>query len=236
MELSSSRQAILSLVESMLDQAILTPSDLRRYVTSAENQFDPEFVRQDLEEWYRNLGIESIIGRKFSISPCPFSRAEIAEAHQNHQTILCVPQNVTRSELGELFRMDNWALHDQLVTPATEKKDCWFKTSMDLRPIHLNKTGMEIKHLFADEGKLHFSLERYLVFIARIKHLTCQTPDQEYWIWLPRKAYDRSGMLIAGFDRYGSFNVHGWMPQFSASFVGARYGLLPSSADGSEGG
>jgi hypothetical protein len=91
------------------------------------------------------------------------------------------------------------------------------------------KTGVEITREFEDQKKVLFSLERYLVFIARMRYLSATTPDSEYWIWLPHGRYDRSGMLIAGFDRYGTFNVHGWMPQFCASFLGARYGSLPEN-------
>ncbi len=227
--LTDTRRAVLSLVESMLDQGVLTTLDLRRYARGPEDQYEPEFIRQDLENWYRSVGIESIIGRKLSLSPCPFTRDEIVEAQQNQELLLCIPQGVTRSEFGTLFRINSWALDDPLVTLTTEEKDVWFRTSMSLRPQYLNKTGVQIKQLFEHEGKLHFSIERYLVFIARVRFLTNHTPDQQYWIWLPRGAYDRSGLLIAGFDRYGSFNVHGWLPQFSASFVGARFGVFPKS-------
>jgi len=227
--LPGTRQATLSFVEEMLNQGVLAPTDLRQYITEPQDPFDPESVCQDLAKWYRDMGIESVIGRQLSLSPCPFTRDEIVEAYQQQEIILCVPKGVSRQELGKLFRIDSWALHDPLVTPATEKQDRWFRTSMSLKPSYMNESGVRIRRLFEDEKKLHFSIERYMVFIARIRHLTNHTPDQEYWIWLPRGAYDRSGILIAGFDRYGSFNVHGWMPQFSASFVGARYGFPPKS-------
>lgn len=226
-DLARTKQEFLSLLEAMIKQGILSPQEMNRYVKPLEDTADPEFIRQDLEEWYRNLGIESILNREFSLSPCPFTREEIEEVHRNTEIILCVPANVTREELGKLFRLDSWAIHDPLVARGTESADFWFRTSMSLQPGYLYQTGIQIKHLFLDEGKVHFSLERYLVFVARIRHLLKQTPDSQYWIWLPHRAYDRSGMLIAGFDHYGSLSIHGWMPQFSASFLGARYGLAP---------
>ena len=190
---------------------------------------DPEFIRYEFEDWYRKMGLESITGKKLTISECPFTREELEKAVEQREMILCVPKGVTREELGKLFRIDSWSLHDSLVTLATEEEDCWFRTSMSYVPGFMKKTGVEISYQFEDEHKLNFSLERYLVFIGRMRYLTGKTPDLEYWIWLPRGRYDRSGMLMAGFDRNGVFNVHGWMPQFSASFLGARYGVRPES-------
>jgi len=225
--LEKTRKEVLTLVETMLHQGILSQQELSRYVKPITDSHDPEHVRRELEDWYRNLGIESITKTKFSLAPCPFTREEIEAAHNNGEVILCLPAHVTRAELGKLFRLESWALHDPLVSSGTEESDFWFRTSMEMQPGYLYQTGVQIKHLFRDEGKTQFSLERYLVFAARVRHLTHQLPDAQYWIWLPHRAYDRSGMLIAGFDRFGSLSVHGWMPQFSASFLGARYALAP---------
>lgn len=226
-ELSQTRQGTLSFIEALLYQKVLSFQDLNRYIKPIKDIYDPEFVRQDLETWYQNLGIESIINKSFFLSPCPFTRDEIEQAHQQQEIILCVPEGVTRQELGKLFRLDSWALHDPLIKSVVEEKDFWFKTSQNMQPHHMNMTGTQIKHLFEDEGILHFNLERYMIFIARIRYITKQTPDAQYWIWLTHVPYDRSGMLIAGFDPNGSFNVHGWMPHFSASFLGARSGFAP---------
>jgi hypothetical protein len=225
--LHDTEASFLETLESLIQNKVIKASKLRKFLTLEDDLNDPEAIRLDLENWYRNLGIEAIIGRKFSLSSCPFAAEEIKAAKEENNIILCVPQDVTREQLGVLFRIDSWALHDPLVAVATEKEDFWFETSMSLSPNYLKQTGVDVCHQFEDQGKLHFSLERYLVFIARVRYLLKQTPDLEYWIWLPRGRYDRSGMLIAGFDRYGGFNVHGWMPQFATSFVGARF-CLPS--------
>lgn len=222
--LPSTKRHFLAMLEYLLDSRIVTSSEISRYLVGRDgDQSDPEQVRIELEEWYRHLGIESIIKRKFSLSPCPFSATEISKAVDNDEAILCVPAGVDRRQLAELFRMHSWALTDPLVTPATEPEDLWFRTSLAPQPSRLKGTGLDIKHV-AEAGLIHFSLERYLVFSARYLALQKRLPDDQYWIWLPHKAYDRSGMLMAGFDRFGSLSVHGWMPQFSASFLGARYG------------
>lgn len=225
--MENTKQCVLSLLEQLISQRVIQPSDIKRYVRDTVSATDPEYIREEMEKWYRNAGIEAIIGRKFSLAPCPFSETEIMEAQLNQELILCVPKGVTRQELGKLFYIDNWVLHDPLVTRVTEKEDTWFRTSMSMTPSHMKQTGLEVFHEFEEEKKLNFSLERYLVFIGRVRYLTGETPDSEYWIWLPHGRYDRSGMLIAGFDRNGTFNAHGWMPQFSASFLGARFGIPP---------
>lgn len=228
-ELHGTKSHVLTLLDLLLERGVLSRRDLARYVGTRDNLCDPETVRQEIEDWYRSLGIEQILDQRFSLSQCPFSEAEIRDAGENNETIICVPKGVTRQQLGTLFRLHTWALFDPLVTLAAEPEDLWFRTSLSLQPSYLNRTGIEIKHLFESEDKIHFSLERYLVFHARVRHLTNRRPDNQYWIWLPHRAYDRSGMLMAGIDRNGALSVHGWMPQFSASFLGARYGLPPKS-------
>ena len=90
-------------------------------------------------------------------------------------------------------------------------------------------SAKEVRRMFEDEGKLGFSLCRYLIFVSRVKFLTGKWPDQNWWTWLLSYKYDRSGYLIAGFDREGKFSVHAWMPDFKAKFVGARYLYLPEN-------
>jgi len=223
--MENTKQKFIGLIEEMLGQKIITFYDLKKYVKDLKDLTDPVFVKYEMEEWYKNMGLEHITGRKLSLSDCPFKQEELEEAYEKGEIILCIPEGIKREEFGKLFRLDSWALYDPLVTPATEKEDCWFRTSMSLTPVYMNSTGVDVSRDIEDQNKLNFSLERYLVFIGRMRYLTGKTPDLEYWIWLPRGRYDRSGMLIAGFDRNTNLNVHGWMPQFSASFLGARFGI-----------
>ena len=178
--------------------------------------------------WYFGLGIESVIGRKFELSHCPFSDSEVLEANTNNEIILCVPKNVNRKQLGELFRLDSWALADKLVKDSIEREDFWFKTSKQMIPNKMRQSGIATLNEINKNKQVHFSIERYLVFLATMKTITGEYPDREFWVWMTGSRYDRSGMLIAGFDRHKNFSVHGWMPQFEASFVGVRYGVLPS--------
>lgn len=225
--MENTKKQMLQLIDNMLTANVIQGTDLKRFTVIDNSPEEPEMIRLELELWYKGMGIEQITGEKLELSSCPFTREEIIEARESGDIILCIPKGITREQIGQLTRITSWALHDQLVTAATEQDDCWMRTSASLTPSHIKKTGIEVSHLFEDEGKYNFSLERYLIYIARIRFLTGKTPDSEYWIWLPRGRYDRSGMLIAGFDRNGGFNVHGWMPQFSVSFLGARYGIPP---------
>lgn len=217
--MENSKNQMLKLIDNMLNANVLQRTDLKRFTANLEHSpDDPEMLRLELESWYRGMGVDQIIGRKFELSPCPFTSEEIRSSRENGEIILCFPKGITREQIGELTRISSWALKDPLVTAATEQEDCWIRTSAALSPSLMKHTGLEVAHLVEDSGDLNFSLERYLLFVARVRFLTGNTPDSEYWIWLPRGRYDRSGMLIAGFDRNGCFNVHGWMPQFSASF------------------
>lgn len=188
---------------------------------------DPILVKKEMERWYIGMGINDIIGTTLSIDDCPFSKEEIELAHKNDEMILCVPKNVDRKQFGKLFRIENWALEDPLAEAAMEKNDLWFKTKANPSPEFVGERGIDITRKLRSERKVLFSLEIYLVFIARYRFLFKTIPDNEFWVWICKGKYDRSGMLMAGFDRNRRFSVHGWMPQFTASFLGARYGELP---------
>lgn len=223
--MENTKKSIIKLIDELIDEKELDLSDFRKYAEDVRNIASPKNLKWEMEQWYRTLGIEYLTGEKFELSECPFSEEEIIRANENNEMILCVPKGITREVLGQLFHIESWALHDPLVTPATEQEDCWFMTSMKPIPEKLNVSGLDVSRQIEDENHLNFSLERYLVFIARMRYITGKTPDSEYWIWLPVGRYDRSGMLMAGFDKLGRFNVHGWMPRFQASFLGARFGI-----------
>jgi len=193
---------------------------------------EPILLKKEMENWYIGLGINDITETAFSLDDCPFSKEEIDLAIKNEEMILCVPKNLTKKQLGKLFRIESWAFEDELVEESREKNDLWFKTEANPSPGFIRENGIDVTRKFRRERKVLFSLEIYLVFIARYRFLFNQTPDSEYWIWICKGRYDRSGMLIAGFDRNKKFNVHGWMPQFSAGFLGARYGVLPKKNNG----
>lgn len=228
------KAGMISCLDYLISEHEIKAEELRRYLNHKTDCTEPEQVRQDLEEWFRCAGFEQITGRKMELSECPFSRDELALAAQNNEIILCIPHDMTRSEIAKLFHFENWAVTDELVTLVTEKKDLWFKTKAELKPTDLKVSGLELSEKIKEENLVPFCLERYMIFVARIRYLYGVTPDREYWIWLPAGRYDRSGMLIAGFDRFQKFNVHGWMPQFRASFLGARYGVYPKDSDAGE--
>jgi len=224
----SSKEQILNLIQAMIADCILKPQDLSRFVPSVTDPFDPEFIREEIEKWYINIGIEEIIGRKILLSRCPFNRNEIEEASQRNEMILCVPKGVTSKQLGYLFRFSSWVFEDTMVTSSIEKEDFWFRTPKTFEPPdeYCNKKAKQIRRIFEDEGKLGFSLQRYLVIVARIRCLTGRLPDMRWWTWLLNNKYDRSAYLLAGFDPNGKFSVHAWMPDFKAKSLSARYAVI----------
>lgn len=221
------KKHILQFIQSLLDDGALHPQDINSIIQKERGDFEPENVRQEIENWYIGLGIETIIENKFRLSPCPFTKQEIEIANKNNEIILCVPSGLTRQDLGKLFRIDCWALGDSLYAERVYKEDFWFRTPMTFEPPYIAMSAKEARRIFEDKDKLGFSLSRYLVYLARVKYLTGKWPDQKWWTWLLAYKYDRSGVLIAGFDSEGKLSVHGWMPNFKAKFVGARYLMVP---------
>ena len=223
--MDNTKKNLLKMVDLLISNGEMNPSEISRYTKKAFDLTDPEDVRCEMEEWFIAAGIEQVTKRKFSLESCPYTKEEIIKIKENNNILLCIPKKTSREELGELFHINTWALADKLVTRVEEEKDFWFYTSKDLTPKWMKKTGVEVANLIDDNNYVHFSLERYIVFLARMRYLTGHVPDSEYWIWMTSGRYDRSGMLMAGFDRLENFSVHGWMPQFSSSFLGGRYGM-----------
>lgn len=211
------------LLEFMCQEKKISAIDLAKLNYGKQNLYDPESVTAEMQAWYISLGIEQVTNRSFSLEPCPFSREEIKELYKNNEMLICIPKNVTLKEMARLFRLETWAVEDPLVVSKPEKQDLWMKTSSAAVPQFMGNSGIEIKQLAEEKNWISFSLNYYMVFIARYQYLFRQNPDYRYWIWLPKGRYDRSGMLIAGFDINNNFNVHGWMPHFTASFLGARF-------------
>ena len=221
------KRNIIHFIKSLLNDGSLHPDDLNFIIQRNMNHLEPEGLRQELENWYKGLGIEIITGQKFHLSACPFTKEEINKINENNEIILCAPAGVSRQQLGKLFRINCWALEDSLYPEKVRKKDFWFKTLMTFKPSYVNLSAKEIRRIFEDENKLGFSLSLYLIFLTRMKFLIGKWPDQEWWTWLLAYKYDRSGFLITGFDSQGKFSAHGWMSDFRAKFVGARYLTLP---------
>jgi hypothetical protein len=221
------KEQALTLIQALVDDQVVTPQDIARFATSTGDLTDPEYLRQDMENWYRTLGIEAVTGQRFTLKKPFFTHQELVEAYEQQEMIVCVPQGITRQQLAKLFNLSSWACDDELVTRTTETEDFWFKTRCSLVPDHLDKTGTEIRRIFEREGKLGMSLERYMAFVARTRYLTGKTPDLKYWVWLTRGRYDGKGMLIAGFDSSCKFSVHGWLPSFHAPLCGSRYVAIP---------
>ena len=64
---------------------------------------------------------------------------------------------------------------------------------------------------------------RYLAFVLTYRHLTNEYPDYRQWCLLVGGHYDRSGISLVGFDKFGNFGHHGWMKNFKAKMSGGRY-------------
>lgn len=221
------RDKALSLVESLLHEQVITPQDLASFTKDVGDPFDPEYIRQEMQTWYRTLGIEVVTKSKFTLKRPPFTREELMEAHEQGEIVLCVPQGITLCQLGTLFNLSSWAFQDELVSDTTEVEDFWFKTKSSLLPDDLNKSGVDVKRTLERENKLGMSLHRYMVFVARIRYLMGEHPDIKHWIWLTRGRYDQKSMLIAGLDAHLKFSVHAWLPHFQGKLCGVRYAKIP---------
>lgn len=213
----------INLVMQLIKDGIVVKSDLTRYLQNNETVSSPERVRDEMEAWYKNMGIETLTGSPFRLKLPYFTEEEIQRLENNGEVLLCLPGGIDAVILGKLFHMDCWAFHDPLVTLKTEHDDFWFSMKKSFEPEFADQPANEIAKRYKDSGKLNMSIERYMVFIARMKYLTGDYPDISYKTWLPNTRYENKGVLIAGMDSRSLFCAHAWMPNFHSPKVGGRY-------------
>jgi len=213
----------VDLVTQLIKDGIVVKSDLLHHLQNNELITAPEKARDKMETWYKNMGIETLTGSPFRLKLPYFTEDEIQELENNDEILLCLPGGIDAAILGKLFHMDCWAFHDPLVTLKTEHDDFWFSVKKSFEPEYTDKTSKEITKRYKDDGKLNMSIERYMVFLARIRYLTGKYPDTLFKTWLPNTRYEDKGVLIAGIDSRSLFYAHPWMPNFHSPKVGGRY-------------
>lgn len=178
-----------------------------------------------------------------AVRPCPFTDSEIDElAHfrdpedfsKPREMLVFLPKNLAPDALCGMWGIKsnmNFA-NDGLVNVTMKDVDQWFITSTSRIPEFLSKSGDWIidfyKGKMNGEQRLHgMDIRRYLMFCGfHFEHFG-RFPDQGYWNFLWATAYDRSGILVSGFDRFGVLSSHGWMKNWSSKFSGSRYVVLP---------
>ena len=217
------KNKVLNLIDSFISDNIISPDDLSNYKSETTDKFEPEAVRRAFEQWYIALGIEDLTGEEFHLELPYFTRDEIMEAYENNEMVLCVPKGVDRKILAELFHLKTWAIEDELVTKKTESNDFWYFMKNSVEPEYLDSQGREVKKVFEKDGKLQLSLERYMVFIARMRTVYHRCPDLKTKTWIVNGRYEKKAMLIAGFDSKRKFSTNAWMPNFKSPYVGGRY-------------
>lgn len=213
----------IDLVMQLIKDGIVVKSDLIRYLQNNDSVSSPERLRDEMEFWYKNMGIETLTGSSFRLKIPYFTEDEIKELEHNGEMLLCLPGGINAAILAKLFHMDCWAFHDPLVTLNTEKDDFWFSVKKNFEPEFTDRTSREITKRYKDAGKLNMSIERYMVFLARMKYLTGKYPDTLHKVWLPNTRYENKGVLIAGIDSRSLFCAYPWMPNFHSPKVGGRY-------------
>jgi hypothetical protein len=226
---SRSRQRALGLVQAMVADGILEGRDLGLLAPRDGDPCDPEWVRQDFLMWLRGLGAELVLNRAVDLADCPFSRGELEFARAQGLSPIVSPRGLTAEAVGRLLHFDSWAFTDPLVSSPPEEEDLWFLAALEDTPAHANVSARASRRQLEDSGNLGFSLQRYMIFCARYRFLTGRWPDRRWWSWMLRGRYDRSGILIAGFDPNDRFSVHAWLPHFQAPFVGTREIRLPNT-------
>jgi len=211
------------LVMQLINDGIVVKSDLLRSLKNNEILTNREKIRDEMENWYKNMGIEMLINKSFHINLPYFTEKEIDEIQSRGEILLCLPGGIDAATLGKLFHMECWALNDSLVTRNTEYADFWFSVKKSFEPEFNDQTSHEIAKRYKENNKLNMSLERYMVLVARMRYLTGEYPDKIYKTWLPNTRYEGKGVLIAGIDSNLKFCVHAWMPNFHSPRVGGRY-------------
>ena len=159
------------------------------------------------------------------IAPCPFTEREQAELDERGEMLVYLPAGVTPAEMCR--RWDIAANVDfeseKMIRTVMNREDQWFATSASKTPELMYKSALAAKRIYEDDGLHGMDLRRYLAFAATYRARFDTYPDKAYWTFLLSGSYDRSGVSLVGFDRFGVLSHHGWMRNFKAKFAGSRY-------------
>ncbi len=142
--------------------------------------------------------------------------------------LVYLPRSITVEGLCDLFGIKaniNFA-QEKLIRTVMTDEDQWFITSNTKTPELIYKSGNEAKRIYEDEGLHGLDLRRYLAFVGYFHKQHGHYPDSSYWTFLHSGSYDRSGISVVGFDRFGTLNHHGWMRDFKSKFTGSRYCVI----------
>src|SRR5437660_835571 len=163
------------------------------------------------------------------LEPCPFTAEETAELDHTGELLVYVPPKMSCSELAKhaALRANIDFDNEQMIRCVMQDEGQWFICSASKSPELLYHSAVFAKRAFEDDGLHGMDLRRYLAFCIMYRLRYGCFPDQSYWTFLLSGSYDRSGISIIGFDRHGVLSHHGWMRNFKAKFVGARYVALP---------
>jgi len=162
------------------------------------------------------------------VSPCPFTEEEIIELEKTNELLVYLPAGFSIQELSERFGIKtniNFE-NEHMIHNVMIDEDQWFITSASKTPELLYTSARSALRIYENEGLKGMDFRRYLAFAATFKDKFGDFPDNAYWTFLLAGSYDRSGVSIVGFDRWGVLSHHGWMRDFKAKFVGSRYVVL----------
>ena len=160
---------------------------------------------------------------------CPFTETEIEELERTNELLAYLPANISPKELCDRFRIKTNIdfENEKMIRNVMVSESQWFITSASKTPELLYKSAKFAQRIYEDEGLHGMDLRRYLAFVATYKHKFKEFPDNTYWTFLLAGNYDRSGVSVIGFDRFGVLSHHGWMKDFKTKFCGSRYIVLP---------
>lgn len=175
--------------------------------------------------------VHSIYGTtEIFVKPCPFTQDEIDELEATNEMLIYVPQEISEGhmiEAGKFVCGFNWEVDKGMIRSPMTDESHWLVCSASPIPEMMGQSTQTISRVYEDEGLDGMDFRRYLAFILTYHHLHNEYPDFRQWTLLVGGNYDRSGISLVGFDKYGHFGHHGWMKNFKAKMAGGRYVAFP---------
>lgn len=163
---------------------------------------------------------------EIAVKPCPFTQAEIDELETSNEMLIYVPQEISEAQMIETGKLNTnfrWEVEQNMIKSPMTDESHWLVCSASPIPEMLGQSTQAIARVYDEEGLDGMDFRRYLAFVLSYRHLTNEYPDYRQWCLLVGGHYDRSGISLVGFDKYGNFGHHGWMKNFKAKMSGGRY-------------
>ena len=175
----------------------------------------PELLTQTHQAIWQARG--ELVGAAYEVTPCPFTREEIADLEQRGMRLGYLPAAVATQEdrrvLGEMFpQMQSQSVKEGNLVTNDESPSGWFDYEASIDAPYLDTTEKQLRQRLAADGRKLLSENQYIVAAQDSKLFTGKYLDEykldEFWTWVRLGSRNDGRVVGAYFNSDGHLVVH----------------------------